>query len=65
MRTLRYVNIGLFAVQPVLGLISAYPQLIGIPKRSREGFSKVMRTVHFGIGGGLATTYSINAGLQW
>lgn len=65
MRALRYTNIGLFAVQPLLGLVSAYPQLIGIPERSRESFSKIMRTVHFGVGGSLATTYSINAALQW
>lgn len=65
MRTLRYTNIGLFAVQPILGLVATHPQLIGIPERSRETFSKVLRTVHFGVGGSLATTYSINAGLQW
>jgi hypothetical protein len=65
MTTLRYVNIGLFAVQPVLGFVAANPGVIGIPEDSQEDVSRVLRTIHFGIGGTLATTYTVNAALQW
>ena len=43
-----------------------HPGLIGIPVESRP-MSRVLRTVHFGVGVGLglATTYSVNAALQW
>jgi len=62
---LRWANVALFATQPVLGLIAAHPAIIGIPAEARPMFSKVMRTVHFGVGLGLATTYTVNAALQW
>ncbi|MBL8954017.1 MAG: hypothetical protein JNK82_24785 [Myxococcaceae bacterium] len=62
---LRWVNAGLFIAQPVLGLIAAHPALIGIPTDARPMFSRVMRTVHFGVGLGLATTYTVNAALMW
>ena len=65
MAALRVANIGLFAVQPVLGFLAANPGVIGIAESSREDFSKVLRTIHFGVGGSLATTYTVNAALQW
>lgn len=65
MEGLRWTNVGLFALQPVLGVIAANPGIIGIPTESRPMFSRVMRTVHFGVGLGLATTYTVNAALQW
>ena len=65
MEALRWTNVGLFAVQPVLGIIAAHPGLIGIPASARADFSRVLRTVHLGVGLGLATTYSVNAALQW
>lgn len=64
-RALRGVNIGLFAVQPVLGLIAAHPGLIGIPAANQAMFSRVLRTVHFGVGLGAAAGYTVNAALQW
>jgi hypothetical protein len=65
MGALRIANIGLFAVQPVLGFLAANPEFIGIPDASQEDFSKVLRTIHFGVGTTLATTYTVNAALQW
>ena len=65
METLRWTNVGLFALQPVLGIIAAHPGIIGIPASARADFSRVMRTVHLGVGLGLATTYTVNAALQW
>jgi hypothetical protein len=65
MRALRWTNVGLFAVQPVLGILAAHPGLIGIPPQSRAQFSRILRTIHLGVGLGLATTYSVNAAFQW
>lgn len=62
---LRWTNVGLFALQPVLGIIAAHPGIIGIPASARADFSRVLRTVHLGVGLGLATTYTVNAALQW
>jgi len=62
---LRWTNVALFAVQPVMGILATHPWLIGIPPEHRVTFSKVLRTIHFGVGVGLATTYSVQAGLQW
>ncbi len=62
---LRWVNVGLFAVQPVLGLLAAHPGLIGVPEAHRAAVSRVLRTIHFSIGLGLVSTYSVQAGLQW
>jgi hypothetical protein len=63
MRTLRWVNIGLFGVQPILGLLAANPGLVGAD--NPRSFSKVLRTVHIVVGGTVATTYTVNAAMQW
>ena len=63
MRTLRWVNIGLFGVQPILGLLAANPGLVGAD--DPRSFSKVLRTVHVVVGGTVATTYTVNAAMQW
>lgn len=65
MTALRYTNIGLFAVQPLLGFVAANPGVVGVPEESQEDVSRVLRTIHFGVGGTLATTYTVNAALQW
>jgi hypothetical protein len=65
MRTVRWVNVGLFTVQPILGLLAAHPGLIGIPPDARRTFSKVVRTIHLGVAAGVATGYTLNAALQW
>jgi hypothetical protein len=64
-RTLRVVNIGLFAVQPVLGILGAHPNLFGLSGTAADRFSRVMRTVHFGVGLTAASGYAVNAALQW
>jgi hypothetical protein len=65
MNAIRWTEVGLYAVQPVLGLISAHPGLIGIPASARADLSRVMRTIHLGVGLGIAATYSVNAAFQW
>jgi hypothetical protein len=65
MEALRYVNISLFIVQPVLGLLAANPGIMGVAEEDQEDVSAVLRTIHFGVGGSLATTYTVNAALQW
>lgn len=65
MTALRYTNIGLFAVQPILGFVAANPGVIGVAEESQEDVSRVLRTIHFGVGGTIATTYTVNAALQW
>jgi hypothetical protein len=60
-----WTNVGLFSVQPLLGLLAAHPGLIGIPPDARVMFSKVLRTLHFAVGLGLVSTYAVHAGLQW
>jgi hypothetical protein len=64
-QTLRWVNVGLFAAQPVLGLLAAHPGLIGIPPEARPMFSRVMRTLHVAVGVGVASSYTATAALQW
>jgi hypothetical protein len=64
-RALLWTNVALFSVQPVLGLLSAHPALIGIPPDALHTFSRVLRTVHFGVGLGVATTYTLHAAFQW
>jgi hypothetical protein len=61
----RWTNVALFSMQPVLGVLAAHPGLIGIPPEARVMFSKVLRTLHFAVGVGLTTTYSVQAGLMW
>ncbi|MGC4118424.1 MAG: hypothetical protein QM765_28495 [Myxococcales bacterium] len=49
-RWLGYVHLAGFILMPIMGIVSAYPQIIGIAPVSREQFSKVLRTVHLGVG---------------
>jgi hypothetical protein len=65
MQALRWTNAALFVVQPLLGIFAAHPRLLGIPEEHRSKVSRVLRTIHLGVGFGLATTYSFNAALQW
>lgn len=65
MTGLRIANYSLFAVQPVLGFLAANPGVVGVSEESQEDVSRVLRTIHFGVGGTLATTYTVNAALQW
>jgi hypothetical protein len=65
MTGLRVANYALFSAQPVLGLLAANPGILGVPEKDREDVSAALRTVHFAVGGTLATTYTVNAALQW
>lgn len=65
MTGMRVANYALFSVQPVLGLFAANPGILGVPEEDREDVSAALRTVHFAVGGTLATTYTVNAALQW
>jgi hypothetical protein len=49
-RYLRYVHLVGFILQPILGIISSYPQIIGISTGGQAQFSRVMRSVHLSIG---------------
>ncbi|HEY3451323.1 MAG TPA: hypothetical protein VGK67_33500 [Myxococcales bacterium] len=49
-RGLRYVYLVGFVLQPLMGIISSYPQTIGISPADRAQFSKVMRTIHLSVG---------------
>jgi hypothetical protein len=62
---LRWVNVGLFTLQPILGLITAHPSLLGIPPEHRVMVSRILRSIHFAIGLGLVSTFTLQAGLQW
>lgn len=61
MKTLRVANIALFSTQPILGFLAANHRLFGMS----TGAAKVLRTVHFAVGGTVAATYTANAALQW
>lgn len=56
-RILSYVALVGMAIQPVLGLVSAYPDIIGVSAGSQEKFGEVTRTVHVGIGYVTIATY--------
>lgn len=49
-RILSYVHLVGMVLQPVLGILAAYPEVIGIHPENREHFGEVVRTVHIGIG---------------
>lgn len=45
-RYLRYVHLAGIVLQPLLGIIASYPQIIGISPGDQPEFSKVMRSIH-------------------
>lgn len=49
-RILSYVALVGIALQPVLGLVSAYPDILGISSASQDKFGEVVRTAHVGLG---------------
>jgi hypothetical protein len=48
--SLTYVHLTGIIAQPLLGLIAAYPQVVGVPAQNQDQFSKTMRTIHVGVG---------------
>ena len=65
MQSMRWVNVGFFAAQPILGVLAAHPWLVGVPPEHRQMFSRVMRTLHLAVGAGTATSYTAVAVMQW
>jgi hypothetical protein len=65
MQAMRWVNVGLFCAQPILGLLAAHPGLVGVPAAQRQLFARVMRTLHLAVGTGTATSYTAVAVMQW
>jgi hypothetical protein len=65
MQALRWVNVGLFATQPILGVLAAHPGLVGVPPEHRQLFSRVVRTLHLAVGAGTAASYTAVAVMQW
>ncbi len=50
-RALTYVHLGGIAVQPLLGLVAAYPQVIGVRNTAPgDPFPRDLRTVHLFVG---------------
>ncbi|MFL5354388.1 hypothetical protein [Archangium sp.] len=64
-RILSYVHLVGIVVQPLLGLISAYPEVIGIDPEAREHFGDVMRTVHIGVGYVTIAAYATTTVLEF
>jgi hypothetical protein len=65
MQAMRWVNVGFFSAQPILGLLAAHPGWVGVPPAHQQLFSRVMRTLHLAIGAGTATSYTAVAVMQW
>lgn len=50
-RALTYVTLGGFVVQPILGLVAAFPQVIGMSDTAPgDAFPRDVRTIHVGLG---------------
>lgn len=49
-RTLAWVHLIGMVVQPILGVIAARPDFIGIAPAARDDFSADLRTIHLGVG---------------
>ncbi len=58
-RVASYISLVTMILQPLLGLVSAYPGVIGIPGGSQEQFSRTVRTVHAGLGVVLVFSYAV------
>lgn len=64
-RVMTYVHVGGMILQPLLGMLGAYPQIIGInDPQTRDDVSRTLRTVHAGVGvvtaGAFLTTVAID-----
>jgi hypothetical protein len=50
--------VGIF-IQPVLGLLAHYPEVIGVPNSSQQQFGKTLRTIHVFTGDLIAASYLV------
>jgi hypothetical protein len=63
---LTYAHLTGIIVQPVLGILSRFPDVIGIDDPGHQAdFSKVTRTVHAGIGIATIAAYITTLALEW
>ncbi|MFE8596313.1 hypothetical protein [Archangium violaceum] len=64
-RILSYVHLVGIVLQPILGLITAYPEVIGINPGAQERFGDVMRTIHIGVGYVTVAAYATTTVLEF
>ncbi|PTL79493.1 hypothetical protein [Vitiosangium sp. GDMCC 1.1324] len=64
-RILSYVHLVGIVLQPILGLITSYPEVIGINPGAREHFGDVMRTIHIGVGYVTVAAYATTTVLEF
>ncbi|WP_243336650.1 hypothetical protein [Anaeromyxobacter soli] len=64
-RALTYVHLGGITLQPILGLVSAFPQVIGVRNTAPgDRFPKNTRTIHVGLGYLTAAAYLATLALE-
>jgi hypothetical protein len=64
-RALTYVHLGGIVVQPIIGLVSAFPQVIGMRNEAPgDPFPKTLRTIHVGLGYVVAAAYIATLALE-
>ncbi len=57
-RALTYVHLGGITLQPILGIVSAFPEVIGMDRTAPgDRFPRTLRTIHVGIGYLTAAAY--------
>lgn len=65
-RALTYVHLAGIVLQPLLGILARYPDVIGIDDPGNQAdFSKVTRTIHGGIGVATLAAYVTTLALEW
>ena len=64
-RALTYVHLGGIVLQPILGLVSAFPQVIGVRGAAPDDrFPRDTRTIHVGVGYLTAAAYLATLALE-
>lgn len=64
-RALTYVHLGGIIIQPIIGLVSAFPQVIGKQNEAPgDPFPKTLRTIHVGLGYVVAAAYIATLALE-
>lgn len=65
-RALTYVHLGGMVVQPILGLVSAFPQVIGVRNTApTDRFPRGMRTAHVILGYVTTAAFLTTLALEW
>lgn len=65
-RALTWVHLGGIAVQPILGLVSAFPQVIGVHNTApTDRFPRGMRTAHVILGYVTTAAFLTTLALEW